>query len=107
MVQVCPVTDIVCTRGCENICRNECNSKVAPIRWTDRQPSQVGYYWFRPSEKDADIVSLMAVGSLTYADGEVIYQAQQCGYEGHTKLHNFSGQWFGPINPPSSEDSRE
>lgn len=31
-VQVCPVRDIECTRGCERICRLDVNSKTPPIR---------------------------------------------------------------------------
>lgn len=32
MKQLCPVTEKDCVRSCEQICRNYCNGKAAPIR---------------------------------------------------------------------------
>ena len=76
--QVCPVTETICDRDCVQICRNDVNSKISPIRksthgrWTRKSPTKPGLYRWRIQEDRYRDYSEGLITAEFSDDGELI-----------------------------------
>lgn len=67
--------------------------KSNTMRWSNRKPTEPGYYFWRYSRKAGmGVVRICLVAGRLYVDGD------SCG---NAMLDEWVGQWAGPIDEPT------
>ena len=66
------------------------------MQWTTEPPTEAGWYWVR---RDGDI-DVVEVDSAYCGEGGALY-AWFTGNECEFRVESLSGEWYGPLLPPS------
>jgi hypothetical protein len=64
--------------------------RMADYQWTERKPTEAGWYWFRGQAHEADpfVVQIDGAGQFQWPDG------------GYQEVTLAKGEWAGPIQLP-------
>lgn len=80
------------------------------MRWTKDKPTQTGWYWYRGdydaanwyTDKAKPVITFVNIeGRLTSRGRPPVAHAWQPFMDYDDELSNFTGEWAGPIEPPT------
>ena len=72
-----------------------CRHWVAHMKWTIKQPTKAGFYWYR----DGHRVVVLEVRD-SFVKGKMLVWDWQDGRLGQYDISPYHGEWYGPIKAP-------